>query len=232
MTTGKTIALTTHTFVSKVVSLLFNMLSRFVIVFLPRKKCLLISWLQLPSAVTLEPKKIKSVTVSLFPHLFGMKCWDQMPWSSFLEFWVLNLFFHSPPSASSKDSLVPLCFPAFRVVPSAYLRLLIFLPKILIPVDSSSSPAFCIMYSAYKLNKQVTIYSLDVLLFQFGVWGSVSKQSAHNVEDPGSTLGQEDSPGEGSGNPLQYSCLENSMDGGGWWATVHGVTKSLTWLRD
>ena len=84
------------------------------------------------------------------------------------------------------------------------------------------------MYSAYKLNKQVTIYSLDVLLFQFGVWGSVSKQSAHNVEDPGSTLGQEDSPGEGSGNPLQYSCLENSMDGGGWWATVHGVTKSLT----
>ena len=64
MTTAKTIALTRWTFVSKVMSLLFNMLSRLVIAFLPRSKCLLISWLQLPSAVILEPKKIKSVTVS------------------------------------------------------------------------------------------------------------------------------------------------------------------------
>ena len=64
MTTGKTIALTTRTFVGKVMSLLFNMLSRFVIAFLPRSKRLLISWLQSPSAVILEPKKIKSVTVS------------------------------------------------------------------------------------------------------------------------------------------------------------------------
>ena len=64
MTTGKTIALTTRTFVGKVMSLLFNMLSRLVITFLPRSKCLLISWLQSPSAVILEPKKIKSVTVS------------------------------------------------------------------------------------------------------------------------------------------------------------------------
>ena len=66
MTTGKTIALTIWTFVSKVMSLLFNMLSRFVIAFLPRSKCLLISWLQSPSAVILDPKKIKSVTVSMF----------------------------------------------------------------------------------------------------------------------------------------------------------------------
>ena len=63
MTTGKTIALTRWTFVGKVMSLLFNILSRFVIVFLPRSKHLLISWLQSPSAVILEPKKIKSVTV-------------------------------------------------------------------------------------------------------------------------------------------------------------------------
>ena len=63
MTIGKTIALTIQTIVSKVMSLLFNMLSRFVIAFLPRSKCLLISWLQSPSAVILEPKKIKSVTV-------------------------------------------------------------------------------------------------------------------------------------------------------------------------
>ena len=60
----KTIALTRQTFVGKVMSLLFNMLSRLVIVFLPRIKCLFISWLQSPSAVILEPRKIKSVTVS------------------------------------------------------------------------------------------------------------------------------------------------------------------------
>ena len=65
MTTGKTIALTGQTFVSKVISLLFNMLSRLLIGFLPRTKHLLISWLQSPSAVILEPKKIKSVTVSI-----------------------------------------------------------------------------------------------------------------------------------------------------------------------
>ena len=70
MTTGKTRALTRWTFVSKVMSLLFNMLSRFLMAFLPRSKHLLISWLQSPSAVILEPKKIKSVTVSIvFPSV-------------------------------------------------------------------------------------------------------------------------------------------------------------------
>ena len=73
MTTGKTIALTRQTFVSKVMSLLFNVLSRLVIDFLPRSKRLLISWLQSPSAVILEPKKIKSVTVSIVSPLFAMK---------------------------------------------------------------------------------------------------------------------------------------------------------------
>ena len=79
MTTGKTIALTRRTFVGKVVSLLFNMLSRFFITFLPRSKRLLISWLQSPSVVILEPKKIKFDTVSNVPHLFTMKWWDRMP---------------------------------------------------------------------------------------------------------------------------------------------------------
>ena len=83
MTTGKTIALTRWTFVGKVMSLLFNMLSRLVITFLPRSKRLLISWLQSPSAVILEPKKIKSVTVSIVSQLFGMNWWDWMPWSLF-----------------------------------------------------------------------------------------------------------------------------------------------------
>ena len=73
MTAGKTIALVRWTFVGKVMSLHFNMLSRLVIAFLARSKCLLISWLQSPSAVILEPQNIKSVTVSFFPHLFSMK---------------------------------------------------------------------------------------------------------------------------------------------------------------
>ena len=80
MTTGKTIALTRWTFVSKVMFLSFNTLSRFVIAFLPRSK-LLILWLQ-SSAVILELKKIKSVTASTFPHVFAMKWWDQMPVTS------------------------------------------------------------------------------------------------------------------------------------------------------
>ena len=73
MTTGKTIALTTWTFVGKVTSLLFNMLSNLVIAFLSRSKCFLISWLQSPSAVILEPKKLSLSLFPLFPHLFAMK---------------------------------------------------------------------------------------------------------------------------------------------------------------
>ena len=80
MITGKTIALTRRTFVSKVMSLLLNMLSRLVITFLPRSKRLLISWLQSPSAVILEPPKIKSDTFHCFPIDFpwsdGTRCHD------------------------------------------------------------------------------------------------------------------------------------------------------------
>ena len=73
MTTGKIIALTRWTFVSKVMSLLFNMLSRLVIAFLLRSRRLLISWLQSSSAVILEPKKIHLLLFPLFPHLFALK---------------------------------------------------------------------------------------------------------------------------------------------------------------
>ena len=73
MTTGKNKALTRWTFVDKVMSLLFNMLSRFVIAFFPRSKHLLISWLQSLSTVIFEPEKIKSVTVSISPHLFAVR---------------------------------------------------------------------------------------------------------------------------------------------------------------
>ena len=62
--------------------------------------------------------------------------------------------------------------------------------------------------------------------------GSAVKASAWNAGDPGSIPGSGRSPGEGNGNPLQYSCLENPMEGGAWWATVHGVTKSRTRLSD
>ena len=79
MTTGKTTALTRQTFVGKVMSLLFNMLSRLVITFLQRSKCLLISWLQSPSAVILEPPKIESVTVSTVSPSICHKVMDQMP---------------------------------------------------------------------------------------------------------------------------------------------------------
>ena len=107
MTTGKTIALTIHTFVSKVMSLLFNTLSRFVIAFLPRGKCLLISWSQSPSAVILEPKKIKSSTFS--PSI----CHEVMgPDAMILVCLMLNFkpAFYSPLSPSSRGSLVPLYY--------------------------------------------------------------------------------------------------------------------------
>ena len=79
MTTGKIIALTIRTFVGIVISLLFNMLSRLLVAFFPRSKCLSISWLQSNSALILKPKKIKSATVSIYPHLpwsDGTRCYD------------------------------------------------------------------------------------------------------------------------------------------------------------
>ena len=94
-TTGKTIALTRWTFVSKIMSLLFNMLSRLVITFLTRSKCLLISWLQSPSAVILEHKKIKSATDSTISPSTCQKWWNQLPWSLFSECWILSQHFHS-----------------------------------------------------------------------------------------------------------------------------------------
>ena len=96
MTTGKTIALTRRTLVDKVMSLLFNILSRLVISFLPRSKHLLISWLQSPSAVILEPKKIKSVIVpivspSICHEVMGSDAMILVFWC-----WVLSQLFHSP----------------------------------------------------------------------------------------------------------------------------------------
>ena len=134
-------------------SLLFNMLSRFVIVFLPRNKHLLISWLLSPSAVILEPKKIKSVTAPTFSlstchHVMG-------PDVAILVLWMLSF---KPAFLLSSFTLIKrlFCstsFSAIRVVLSAYLKLLIFLSANLIPAYDLSTPAFPKMYSAYKLNK-------------------------------------------------------------------------------
>ena len=144
-------------------SLLCNKMS---IAFLPRSKRLLILWLQSPSAVILEPKKIKSVTASIvFPSIhhevmgpdaliFIFSILSFKPTFSLFSFIFIKRLF----SSSSLS--------AIRVVPSTYLRLLIFLPAILIPACALNSQAFRMMYSA--LVSKVTIYSLDILLFQFG----------------------------------------------------------------
>ena len=148
MTTRKTIALTRQTFVGKVMSLLFNMLSRVVIDFLPRSKHLLISGLPSPSAVILE---CKDIVIS--PSI----CHEEMgPDTTILVFWMLS--FKSAFSLSSFTFISRLfsysSLSAIKVVSSAYMRLLILLPAILIPACATSSTAFCLMYSAYKLNKQ------------------------------------------------------------------------------
>ena len=114
------------------------MLSRLVVVFLPRSKCLLVSWMESLSTVILEPKKILSVTVSII-SLFAMKCWDQMPWSSFS--WILSF---KPAFSLFSFTFIKRLFSssslsAIRVVSSAYMRSLIFLPAILIPACASCS---------------------------------------------------------------------------------------------
>ena len=154
MTAGKTIALTIRTFVSKMMSQLFNTLSRFLIVFLPRSKCLLISWLQSPSAVILELKKIKPVNISTFSPTI---CHEVMGLDAMILVFLMLSF--KPAFSLSCFTFINrfFCFSllsVIRVVSSAYLRLLLFLPAILIPSCESSSPACHMMYSAYKLNKQ------------------------------------------------------------------------------
>ena len=132
VTTGKTIALNRWTFVSKVISLLFNMLSRLVITFLPKRKCLLVSRLQSPSAVILEPKKIKSVTISIVSPSI---CYEVMGLDAMIFiFWMLSF---KPNFSLSSFTFIKRLFSSSslsaRVVSSAYLRLLIFLPATLIP---------------------------------------------------------------------------------------------------
>ena len=137
-------------------SLLFNMLSRMVITFLPRSKRLLISWLQSPSAVILEPQKIKSVTVS--PSI----CYEVMgPDAMILVFWMLSF---KPTFSLSSFTFIKQLFScsllsAIRVVSSAYLSLLIFIPAILISACASSS------YPRLSIFARLTSHCKNHLLF-------------------------------------------------------------------
>ena len=168
VTTGKTIALTKWTFVGKIMCLPFNMLSGLVIAFLPGSNCLLISWLQSPSGVILEPKKIKFVTVSIISPSIWHKVMELDAMIS--VFWMLSF---KPVFSLSCFTFIKRLFSSSllsptRVVSSAYLRLLLFLLAVLIPASASCSPAFHMMYSACKLNKQGDNIQPDVLLSQFG----------------------------------------------------------------
>ena len=169
MTTGKTILLTRWTFIGKVMSLLFIMLSTLAITFLPRSKPFLISWLQSPSPVILEPKKVVCHCFHCSPSI----CHEVTGLDAMI-FVFLMLNFRPSFSLASfifiKRLFSSSLLSGIRVVSSVYLRLLIFLPAMFIPACASSSLTFLMMYSAYKLNKQGdnTISSLEVLLFQFG----------------------------------------------------------------
>ena len=139
------IALTICTFVDKMMSLLFKVLSRFVMTFFPRSKHLLTSWLQSLFTVILEPKKRKPVTASTFPPFYLLWSEGTRCHISFLNVeFSLSSFTLIKRQVFSFSSL-----SAIRMVSSAYLRLLIFLPAILIPACDSSSLAFHIMYSVY-----------------------------------------------------------------------------------
>ena len=145
MATGKMIALTRWTFVGKVMSLLFNMLSRLVITFFPWSKRLLISWLQSPSAVILEPPQNKVCHCS---HCFPIYLHEVMGLDAMiLVYWILSF---KPTFLLSFSTFIKRLFSSsllsgMRVVSSAYLRLLIFLLAILIPACASSSPVFLMM---------------------------------------------------------------------------------------
>ena len=146
--------LTRWTFVGKVISLLFTTLSSLVITFLSKRKCLLISWLQSPSAVILEPPKIKSDTISIVSSSISHEMMG--PYAMIFVFWMLSFKQTFPLSYFTfiKKLFSSFSLSAVRVVSSAYLRLLIFLLVILIPACASSSLGFHMMHSAYKLNKQ------------------------------------------------------------------------------
>ena len=212
------------------------MLSRFVIAFLSRSKFLLTSGLYSSSTVILDPKKIKFVIVSTFSPSF---CHEVMgPDAMILVFWKLSF---KPAFSLSSFTFIKRLFSfslflANRVLSSAHLRLLIFLLAILIPACASSSLACHIMWPVYRLWRRQW-HPTPVLLpgkshgrrslLGCSPWG-------HGKSDMTEWLHFHFSLsciGEGNGNPLQCSCLENPRDGAAWWAAIYGATQSRTWLK-
>ena len=167
MTTGKTIALTRWTFVSKVTSLLLNMLSSLIIAFLPRSKCLLLSWLKSPSAVTLEPNKIKSVTVSFVSpsichEVMGLDAMIFVFWMlSFKPAFSLSSFTFIKRLNSSLLSAINWCH--LHIWGYWYFAQKPWFQLVLHPVWHF---AWCTLHISWI--SRVTIYSLDVLLSQLG----------------------------------------------------------------
>ena len=154
MTTGKTIALTRQTFVGKVLSLLFSMLSRLVITFLSRSKCLLISWLQSLSAVILEPRKIKSVALSIVSPSI---CHEMMGLDAMIL--VFSMLSFNPAFSLISFTLIKRLFSssllsATRVVSSAFWGYWYFSWQSWFQLVVHPDWAFHMMYFTYKLNKQ------------------------------------------------------------------------------
>ena len=207
MTTGKTIALTRQTFVGKVTSLLFNMLSRLVITFLERSKHLLISWLQSPSAVILEPPQNKIChCFHCFPIYF--------PWS----FGTRCLVVHNSSIRGKRemaepwDSYAHVSFCSLHgSTPVTGTGLMLMAEKARAP--HSSTLAWKIPWTAEPGRLQ----SMGSL--------RVGHNWATSLHFSFSCIG------EGNSNPLQCSCLENPGDGGAWWAAVCGVAKSRIRLK-
>ena len=156
MTTGKTIALNRQTFVSKVISLLFNMLSRLVIAFLPRSKRLLISWLQSPSTVILETKKMKSLTVSIVSPCI---CHEVMGLDAMIfVFWILSF---KPAFSLSSCTFIKRLFSSsldLSIWGYWYFSWQSWFQFVLHPARHF---AWCTLYCYIS---RVTVYNLDVLL--------------------------------------------------------------------
>ena len=201
VTTGNTIALTIQTFVGRVMSLLFNTLSRFVIAFLPRSNRLLISWLQSLSTVIFGAQEEK---ICHYFHIFPF----YLPWSSGagcddLSFLIFSL---KPALSLSSLTLIKRLFSSsllsvIRVVSSAYLRLLMFLPPILILAYSSSPSGITALSWQRSLHNSMKLWAMPCRAAQDG---QVRAESFDKVW----------STGRGNGKPSQYTCHENLMNCG------------------
>ena len=248
MTTGETTALSMWTFVGKVMSLLYIMLSRFVIAFLPRSKHLLISWLLI--SLTLSSSYSSQSYLSLHIHLENTKL---------LSLICLEVFFAEPcansHSLSSRPRLLRLCVTwLWRLFPTnAFQVSEAIASRVLSPASlcwlwwgrclnaPSSSVGVLTLQTLQAMHKRYLFPSLSrIIWLSFLNWNSnwmvpcchfgllrwlSGKEMPASAGEAGLTPGWGRSLGEGNGNPLQYSCLGNPKDRGAWQATVHGVVR-------